>query len=77
MSRVRVNQLSNLNNDGPIEFSSGLTIPVGANIGGDGTVLINSVGVVTAISFSGDGSDVTLPGFLTKASAISITFLSL
>lgn len=76
MSTLRVNQISNLNDNGPFEFSTGISIPPGKNISGDGQVLINAVGVITATSFSGDGSNLSFPGFLSTGNVISTAILT-
>lgn len=73
MSSLRVHQIVNLNDDGPVEFSTGVTLPGDVNITGDGKVAINA-GIVTANKFSGDGSGVTFPGFLTTRTMISVAF---
>jgi len=75
MSTLRVNQITNLDSDGPFEFSTGVTIPSGKNIGGDGNVFINYVGVITATAFSGNGSNLQFDGFLSKGQAVSTALL--
>ena len=64
MSVLRVNQITNFNDNGPVEFTNGLTIPSGQSI--DGTLLAN-VGYCTATSFFGDGSQLTLPNGISKS----------
>lgn len=62
MSTLRVNKIVNLNDNGPVEFTKGATLPVGKTIedtSGNNKIVINSSGIVTATAFSGDGSNVT------------------
>ena len=81
MSTLRVTFITNKDENGPVEFTTGLTIPSGQSIDGDlsintatgiitGTSLestnVNVTGVVTATSYSGIGAGLTnLPGTLT------------
>lgn len=80
MSTLRVNKIVNLNNDGPIEFTKGVTVPSGQKIT-DGTgnekIVINSVGVVTATSFVGSGENVTsIPGNgIPKGKALALSLI--
>ena len=55
MSSLRVNKIVNLNDDGAIEFSKGLTILANNPIA-SGAVVVNTTGVVTATSFKGSGA---------------------
>ena len=71
MSVLKVNEITNFNDNGPIEFSSGLTIASGANI--NGTLLAN-VGYCTAASFFGDGSQLTLSSGISKSLSISLPY---
>jgi hypothetical protein len=59
MSSLRVNKITNLNNDGPVEFAKGVSVPAGQVIT---TPNINLSGIITASSFIGDGSGLT--GFI-------------
>ena len=54
MSKVRSDNISNRADDGAPALTYGVEIPVGVGITGAGG--INITGVVTATSFSGDGS---------------------
>jgi hypothetical protein len=74
MSVVKVNQITNFNNDGPVEFSRGLIIPAAAGISGG---LNANVGVCTASFFSGDGSGLTITNGIGKNIATVIPFLYL
>ena len=78
MSNLRVNKISNYNDNGPVEFSTGLTVTTGKTIDGDITINttgivtsgslvvtegINLTGVSTANSYSGSGIGLTgVPG---------------
>lgn len=78
MSSLRVTFLSNRTDDGPVEFSTGLSVASGYEINGDvvlntttgivtATNLVvtnmNVVGVLTATSLIGNGSGMTsVPG---------------
>ena len=55
MSVLRVNQITNKDDDGAVEFSEGLTFASNTTISGAGG--INLTGIVTATSFVGDGSN--------------------
>ena len=57
MSKVRSDNISNRADDGAPALTYGVEIPVGVGITGAGG--INITGVVTATSFSGDGSGLT------------------
>lgn len=54
MSRVRADIFTNTNADGPPNFSNGVNVT-----GITSTSNLNVVGVVTATSFIGDGSNLT------------------
>ena len=76
MSTLRVNKIVNYNDDGPVEFSKGVSVPSGQEI--DGTLVINTVGVVTATSFSGVGAGITTFGVANEVStskAIAYTII--
>ena len=74
MSNLRVNTITNLNDDGPVEFSKGLVIGIGKTLNGD----INVTGVVTATSFSGNAAGITsfVPNEVTKSRSIAYTFIT-
>lgn len=73
MSRIKVNSITNKTEDGQVEFTRGIEIPVGktfsveGNFGVTGILTatsyigndINVSGAVNAASFSGDGSSLT------------------
>lgn len=77
MSTLRVNQITNATNDGPVEFSKGVSLPAGKNI--DGQLVINTVGVVTAASFNGVGAGITTFGIANEvktSKAIAFTLIT-
>jgi hypothetical protein len=90
MSTLRVNKIVNLNDNGPVEFSQGATIPSGKTLTGDlsvntsGTVsattlsatTITASGTVTANAFSGNGSGLTSVPGLPTGKAIALTFIA-
>ena len=57
MSRIRANKITNKIGTGAIELEKGAHLPIGMGITGAGG--LNISGVVTATSFSGDGSSLT------------------
>lgn len=76
MSSLRVNKIVNLTDDGPVEFTKGVTVPAGKTINGD--IVISSVGVVTANSFSGPGTGITTFGVtneINNSQAIAYTII--
>tara|TARA_B100000035_G_scaffold46191_1_gene34932 strand:+ start:1298 stop:1531 length:234 start_codon:yes stop_codon:yes gene_type:complete len=76
MSSLRVNKIVNVADDGPVEFTKGLTVPTGKII--DGDIVISTVGVVTANSFSGPGTGITTFGVtneINNAKAIAYTLI--
>ena len=80
MSSLRVNKIVNLNDNGPVEFSKGATLPAGKTISdstGSSRIQINTVGVVTASSFYGDGSNITnvSGGGVAKGKALALTII--
>ena len=75
MSTLRVNKISNLNDNGPVEFTKGVEVPVGQSISGN----INIAGVVTATSFVGSGIGITslgVPGEVRISKAIALTIIT-
>ena len=57
MSRIRANKITNKLGTGAVELEKGAHLPIGMGITGAGG--LNITGVVTATSFSGDGSSLT------------------
>ena len=72
MSTLRVNKISNYNDDGPFEFTTVVVIDQKLQV--DGQLNINTTGIVTATAFVGDGSNLTgLDSFLLKGQVISMS----
>ena len=73
MSKIKVNRITNKNEDGGVEFTHGATIPSGKQLNVTGGVNVTGIltatnynvtnvnvsGIVTASSFSGNGSQLT------------------
>lgn len=73
MSKIKVNSLVNKNENGAVEFTRGAVVPSGQELQINGDVSISGIatisninvtnanvsGVMTAVSFSGDGSNLT------------------
>jgi len=92
MSVLRVNEVVNSTDDGPVEFTQGVSIPENTSITGD--IVVNSSGIVTAStlslteglnvsgvttasSFFGDGSQITgISEGTTTGKAITLTLIS-
>lgn len=72
MSVLRVDTITNLDNDGAPEFSQGFNIPDGKTITGD----VNLSGVATATVFSGNGSGITVVGGIPNATIFALTFIT-
>lgn len=72
MSSLRVNRITNFNDNGAVTISKGISIP------NNGTVVGNIVvsGVTTASAFVGDGSGLFFPGQLTASRAVAITLIT-
>lgn len=78
MSTLRVNKISNLNNDGPVEFTKGVIIPSGQSITPEG-IIINATGIMTAGSFNGVGFGITsfgVTGEIKNSKAIAFTLIT-
>ena len=69
MSNLRVNKITNYNDDGPVEFSTGLTVPSGKTI--DGIININTAGIVTSNSLV-VSQGVSLSGVATASSYVGV-----
>ena len=77
MSTLRVNRIVNANDNGPVEFSRGVTVPSGQSI--NGNILINTSGIVTASTFSGVGAGITTFGVqneVRNSKAIAFTLIT-
>ncbi len=69
MSTLRVNKITNFNDDGPFEFSTGVVIDQQLQV--DGQLNINTTGIVTASAFYGDGAGLTgLDNFVTRGDVL-------
>ena len=58
MSVLRVNQITDLDGTGAVEFSQGVSVPANQTITGD----INLSGICTATAFVGNGDGITVTG---------------
>lgn len=54
MSTLRVNKITNLDDNGPVEFTKGASLPSGRSINGD--IVINSTGIITSSSLVVNGN---------------------
>ena len=73
-SQIQVDSIESYDSIGPVIVSYGASIPAGQSISGSGN--INIVGVVTATSFSGNGSDLTGLIIATASKTIAFTYIS-
>lgn len=77
MSTLRVNKITSVS-DGPVEFTKGVILPAGQSIT-ETNLYINTVGVVTATSFSGVGAGITTFGVqneVRKSKVIALTIIN-
>jgi len=70
MAKIKVNSIVNKNDDGAPELTKGATVPSGQTFTAEGNV--NIVGVVTATSFVGNGSELTGLSIATPSKAIAL-----
>ena len=78
MSTLRVQTITNRTDDGPIEFTKGANLPANQSIvdeNGNNPIVINAIGVVTATSFQGSGSEITGLTGAPKGRGIGIVYL--
>jgi len=73
MSHLKVDKIVNFNDNGPVEFTNGLTFAAGAVL--DGTVNAN-VGFCTATTFNGSGIGLTGINGISKGLAMAIPFVT-
>jgi hypothetical protein len=65
MSSLRVNKITNVNDNGPIEFSKGVILPEGKTLDDENsvsTIVVNTTGIMTAGKFNGIGIGITTFG---------------
>lgn len=75
MSTLRVNKITNVNDDGPIEFTKGAILSQNQQITPE-SIKINSVGVMTASVFYGRGENVVnIGGGISKSKSLALTFI--
>lgn len=78
MSTLRVNQITNFNDDGPVEFAKGVVLPDNQSITPEALV-INTTGIVTATTFNGVGTGITtfgVVGEINNSRAVAITLIT-
>ncbi|MAG49481.1 hypothetical protein CMO86_07455 [Candidatus Woesearchaeota archaeon] len=74
MSVLRVNQITNKDDDGAVEFSEGLTFASNTSISGAGG--INLTGIVTATSFVGNGLNLTRTDSVSHSKMVALTYIT-
>jgi hypothetical protein len=72
MSVLRVNQITNFNSNGPVEFSQGVSVPANQTITGD----ISLSGICTATAFVGNGNGITITGGVTNAKIFATVLIT-
>lgn len=74
MSNLRVNQVVNLTDNGPVEFAKGITIPGGIDLVSN----INVTGIATAAAFYGDGSGIRnfIPNEVETSKVIALSIIT-
>tara|TARA_R100000027_G_scaffold11333_1_gene8071 strand:- start:1742 stop:1987 length:246 start_codon:yes stop_codon:yes gene_type:complete len=79
MSVLRVNKITNRQDDGAIEFTKGLTIAVEnpiTDVDGNNVIQVSTAtGVVTATKFEGVGAGITGLSGPTRGNAVAIIYL--
>jgi hypothetical protein len=73
MSTLKVNYLVNINDNGPPTFTQGIVVSAGYALTCNGGV--NIAGVVTATSFSGNGSGLTNLAVVSPSKLIALQFI--
>lgn len=68
MTRIKVNSISNRNDNGPVNLPFGISLPSSQITVGNLSI---SAGVITATSFSGNGSGLTNIQVTTASKAIA------
>jgi hypothetical protein len=72
MSVLRVNQITDLDGTGAVEFSQGVSIPSNQTVTGD----INLSGICTATAFVGSGIGITVDGGVSNSQIFALTFIT-
>jgi hypothetical protein len=72
MSVLRVNQITDLDGTGAVEFSQGVSVSPNKTITGD----INLSGICTATAFLGSGIGITVTGGVTNSQIFALTFIT-
>lgn len=79
MSTLRVTKITNLNDNGPVEFTKGVTLPANQRIvdpnGNSAIQISTATGVVTATSFRGSGSGITNLSGTSYGKALGISLI--
>lgn len=71
MSTLRVSSITNVDDNGPVEFPNGLTISSGKQITGN----VSLSGVCTSTSYSGNASSMSFPGKITNSKTIGFILI--
>jgi hypothetical protein len=69
MSNLRVNKITNYTDDGPVEFSTGLTVPSGKTL--DAVINVNTAGIITSNGLV-VSQGVSLSGVATASSYVGV-----
>jgi hypothetical protein len=72
MSVLRVNQITDLDGTGAVEFSQGVSVSPNKTITGD----INLSGICTATAFVGSGIGITVDGGVSNSQIFALTFIT-
>lgn len=72
MSTLRVDQITNENGTGAVEFSQGVSIPENKTITGN----ISVTGIVTATTFVGSGIGLTATNSVPNSKAFALNFIT-
>ena len=72
MSVLRVNQITDLDGTGAVEFFQGVSVPANQTITGD----ISLSGICTASAFVGNGDGITVTGGATNANIFATILIT-
>lgn len=72
MSTLKVNKITNINDDGQVEFSTGLTLPENQTIT-NSAIVINTTGIVTSLSLN-ISNNINVSGIITASSFVGNGF---